>query len=157
GVPLTWWALRPSLIMPTSKSFAPSSQRYWRPLEQYLQRPQLGRNDIDTWSPGFTLVTPGPTSSTTPAPSWPPMTGSPSGMSPVTACSSEWHMPATFIETSTSPCLGSSSSTSSIFQSSPTPQSTAARVVVGMSRPPVQRTCEVLHHGEADVGLAARG
>ena len=77
AAPLILWASRPSLIMPMSKSLAPSSQRYWRPVEHHLHRPQLGMNETDTWSPGSTLVTPGPTSSTTPAPSWPPMTGAP--------------------------------------------------------------------------------
>ena len=32
-------------------------------------------NDIDTWSPAATVLTPAPTSSTSPAPSWPPMQG----------------------------------------------------------------------------------
>ena len=36
-----------------------------------------------TWSPGLTLVTPSPTSTTTPAPSWPSTAGNrPSGSSP---------------------------------------------------------------------------
>ena len=47
-------------------------------------------------------------------------------MSPVTMCSSEWHSPATFHSTSTSPALGGSTSISSTFQSSPIPHSTAA-------------------------------
>src|SRR3546814_12621151 len=47
----------------SSKSLAPSLHRYWRPVEQYLHRPQLGMNDIETWSPGARVVTPGPTRS----------------------------------------------------------------------------------------------
>jgi len=43
------------------------SQRIERPIEQYRQRPQCGRNEKITWSPGFTLLTPGATSSTMPA------------------------------------------------------------------------------------------
>ena len=121
--------------MPMSNSFAPSLQRNCRPLAHHLQRPQLGMNDMDTWSPTATLVTPSPTASTTPEPSWPPITGSGRGRSPVVACSSEWHMPANAILTSTSPAFGSSSWTSSIFQSSPTPHSTAARVVVAIVTP----------------------
>ena len=63
-------------------------------------------NPKTTWSPGASQSTSGPTSSTTPAPSWPPMIGSPNGRSPVTRCSSEWHSPEPTSRTSTSPCFG---------------------------------------------------
>ena len=45
------------------------------PLAQNRQWPQTGRNEQAMWSPGASLLTPGPTSSTTPAPSWPPTIG----------------------------------------------------------------------------------
>src|SRR5215469_16744341 len=60
-----------------------------------------------TWSPFFSEVTPGPTSTTIPAPSWPKITGkSPSGSAPERVNSSVWHTPLARISTSTSPALG---------------------------------------------------
>src|SRR5204863_3706286 len=50
-----------------------------------------------TWSPFFTEVTPAPTSTTTPAPSWPRIAGnSPSGSAPERVNSSVWQMPVAF-------------------------------------------------------------
>ncbi len=84
----------------------PRSHRYCLPVAHQKHRPQAGMNDIATWSPTASDSTPGPTSATMPAPSWPPIIGniestpktsSTSGgalMSPVRRCSSEWHMPA---------------------------------------------------------------
>ena len=46
-----------------------------RPDEQNAQWPHRGRHMSTTWSPGATRVTPGPTASTTPAPSWPSTIG----------------------------------------------------------------------------------
>src|SRR5215207_6291311 len=74
-------------------------------------------NPNTTWSPGCNHDTFSPTSSTTPAPSWPPMIGSSNGRSPVTRCSSEWHIQDAASFTSTSPGPGASSSTSSTLQS----------------------------------------
>ena len=51
-------------------------------------------NAQTTWSPFLTLVTPGPTASMMPAPSWPPMYGVWTGRSPVIKCMSEWQRPA---------------------------------------------------------------
>ena len=79
-----------------------------------LQRPQAGTNDRITCWPGRTDVTPGPTASTVPAPSWPSTTGSAMGASPCMKWRSLRQMPAAPIFTRTSPALGSSSSTSSI-------------------------------------------
>ena len=45
------------------------------PERQKKQRPQLGTKERMTRSPGFTEVTPSPTSTTVPAPSWPRTTG----------------------------------------------------------------------------------
>ena len=53
-----------------------------RPRSQSAQAPQLARVDRATWSPGATCVTPAPTASTTPAPSWPSTTGTGNGIVP---------------------------------------------------------------------------
>ena len=82
-----------------------------------------------TWSPFFRLVTPGPTSTTTPAPSWPRMAGnSPSGSAPDRVKSSVWQMPVALISIRTSPALGPSRSTSTISSGLPASKATAARV-----------------------------
>src|SRR6201992_3893015 len=85
------------------------------PAWQVGQWPQDGMNDSTTWSPGAMSSTPGPTSVTMPAPSWPPRTGKPPiGMPPVTRWWSEWHMPAASIWILTSSFWGSPISISSI-------------------------------------------
>src|ERR671937_2253980 len=61
-----------------------------------------------TWSPLAKSVTPSPTSSTTPAPSWPSTSGSGSAIVPVIAERSEWHTPQAASLTDTSPRLGAS-------------------------------------------------
>src|SRR5690606_15578312 len=63
------WRLVPSVIMPSWNVARPLSHNAWRPVEHIRQRPHDGMNDDDTWSPGRTDVTSGPTSTTTPAPS----------------------------------------------------------------------------------------
>ena len=51
-----------------------------------------------TWSPGATLVTPSPTLSTIPAPSWPSTTGKrPSGSEPPSVYASVWQTPVDVI------------------------------------------------------------
>src|SRR6188474_2046164 len=73
-----------------------------------------------TWSPFLTLVTPGPTSTTMPAPSWPRIAGNrPSGSAPDNVNSSVWQMPVALISTSTSPDLGPSRSTVSMVSGAP--------------------------------------
>ena len=96
----------------------PTSHRFECPVAQGGHFPQAGTKPSTTWSPGARPVTPGPTSSTTPAPSWPPMTGRGTGMSPVSRCSSEWHMPDAASLMRTSPSLGGSSSMGSTLQAS---------------------------------------
>src|SRR4026209_2452574 len=65
-----------------------------------------------TWSPFLTDVTPGPVSTTTPAPSCPRIAGnSPSGSLPDRVNSSVWQMPVALISTSTPPAFGPSSCT----------------------------------------------
>src|SRR2546421_436421 len=81
-----------------------------------------------TWSPFLTLLTPGPTSTTTPAPSWPRIAGnSPSGSAPERVNSSVWQMPVALISTSASPAFGPSSCTVSIVKAAPALCATAAR------------------------------
>ncbi len=105
-LPPRWWRHWPSPIIGPARMVIPRSHRCWRPEAHQKQRPQAGMNDAATWSPTASDSTPGPTSVTMPAPSWPPIIGniestskiwSTSGgalMSPVRRCSSEWHMPA---------------------------------------------------------------
>jgi hypothetical protein len=107
---------------------APRSHRFWCPFEQLGHLPQDGMNPKMTWSPGCSQETPGPTSCTMPAPSCPPMTGMFAGRSPVTRCSSEWHIPEATIFTRTSPAFGGSSSISSTLHGALTSQRTAALV-----------------------------
>src|SRR5271155_2069116 len=81
-----------------------------------------------TWSPFLTEVTPGPTSTTTPAPSWPRIAGnSPSGSAPDSVNSSVWQMPVALISTKTSPGRGPSSLTVVTSSGLPGAKATAAR------------------------------
>ena len=50
-------------------------QRLVRGLWQWMHSPHWGEKRVTTWSPGPTSVTPSPTRSTTPAPSWPSTVG----------------------------------------------------------------------------------
>jgi len=95
-----------SLIIGPARVSMPRSHRCWRPEAHQKHVPQAGMNAAATWSPTATVSTFSPTSTTTPAPSCPPMHGniestpniaSTSGstlMSPWRRCSSEWHIPA---------------------------------------------------------------
>ncbi len=80
-----------------------------------------------TWSPGWSRVTPGPTRSTTPAPSSPSTIGTGiSPQEPSAACRQLWQTPLAAMRTATSPARGSSSSTSSTVSGSRTRRSTIA-------------------------------
>ncbi len=95
-----------SLIIGPARVNMPRSHRCWRPEAHQKQVPQAGMKAAATWSPTATVSTPSPTSTTTPAPSWPPMHGKSEStpktdrisgstlMSPLRRCSSEWHIPA---------------------------------------------------------------
>src|SRR5580658_4994142 len=75
------------------------------------------------------LVTPCPTSTTTPAPSWPKIAGNrPSGSAPESVNSSVWQIPVAFTSTSTSPAFGPSRSTSAITSGLAFSKATAARI-----------------------------
>jgi hypothetical protein len=65
-----------------------------------------------TESPGATCLTPSPTRSTTPAPSWPRIAGNGIGRFPARVLASVWHTPLATIRTNASPRPGSSSSIS---------------------------------------------
>src|SRR5919197_522506 len=95
------------------------SQMLGRPETQKRHRPQCGSQLRMTWSPGVRPETPGPTSSTTPAPSWPRMTGRGASWIPSTTCRSEWQTPLAAIRTATSPGPGGSTSTFSTRSGSP--------------------------------------
>src|SRR3546814_1047644 len=90
------------------------------------------------------LVTPGPTSTTTPAPSWPRMAGnSPSGSAPDRVNSSVWQTPVALISTSASPALGPSSCTVSMLRGSPPSRATAARTSMEASSRSEEHTSEL--------------
>ena len=99
----------------------PIVSRQWVgwPRSQAAQRPQLPRVVSTTWSPTCTLVTALPTSSTTPAPSWPSTTGGGNMIVPSITDTSLWHSPALTMRTRTSSCCGPRTSTSSRTSSSP--------------------------------------
>ena len=93
-----------------------------------------------TWSPGLTLVTPSPTSTTMPAPSWPSTAGkTPSGSSPLRVKASVWQTPVCVIFTSTSPFCGGATSISTICRGSPALNATAARDFIGGSPGRIRR------------------
>src|SRR5580704_15941110 len=93
-----------------------------------------------TWSPFFSDVTPGPTSTTTPAPSWPKMTGNrPSGSAPERVNSSVWHTPLARISMSTSPALGPASSSVTTSSGLPAAYPIAALVFMPVPRSMVAR------------------
>ena len=75
------------------------------------QRPHDGAHESATWSPTATRVTPSPTASTTPAPSWPSTAGHGVSAVPSIAFWSEWQTPLAARRTSTSPGSGGASST----------------------------------------------
>ena len=100
--------------MPAPFATAPGSQSAGRPSAQGRQCPQLGMNTMTTCSPRARSATPSPTSSTTPAASWPSAIGSGRGRSPLITDRSEWQRPAAPIRTSTSSRPGGSSASVSI-------------------------------------------
>ena len=67
-------------------------------------------NDDSTWSPSASSVTPGPTATTTPAPSWPRISGGAKAMVPLVADRSLWHTPQAASLIITSPACGGATS-----------------------------------------------
>src|ERR1700689_899803 len=87
-----------------------------------------------TWSPLRKEVTPGPTSTTIPAPSWPSIAGNkPSGSAPDRVNSSVGQTPLALISTRTSPALGPSKSTVTISKGLRAATATAAWVFIDIS------------------------
>src|SRR5690606_22588526 len=153
-----WWIF----VFPSEKRLVPSGMtplpcvariavhRFVFRLRHDLQLRHSGVYRGITWSPFFTLVTPGPTSTTTPAPSCPKITGNnPSGSWPESVNASVWHTPVALISTSTSPAFGPSSSTSSIMSGFPASYATAALVFM------VARVACSAHGGRGSVHAAA--
>src|SRR5690606_22094241 len=104
------------------------------PLLQNRHSPHSAVYSGITWSPGLTLVTPSPTSTTMPAPSWPSTAGnSPSGSSPERVNASVWQTPVWVMRISTSPLRGGSTSISTICKGCPAAKATAARDFRGFS------------------------
>src|SRR4029077_3749778 len=90
--------------------------------------PHDGDQFNNTWSPGRTLVTRGPTARTVPAPSWPRTAGTGWSRVPLASERSEWQTPAAARRTRTSPPAGAGRWISSIARGEPTALRTAARV-----------------------------
>ncbi len=96
--------LVPSISNPRMLFAVAGSHRFGRPARQVRHARQAGTKQNATGSPGRTCVTPSPTSSTIPAPSWPSTSGQrPSPSAPSARWRSEWQTPAAATRTSTSP------------------------------------------------------
>src|ERR1700741_5436822 len=91
-------------------------------------------NENTTWSPGARPLTSSPTSSTTPAPSWPSTSGSGSAMVPLIAERSEWHTPQAPSFTVTSPRFGGSTATDSTTTGALCARQSAAFALRGIAR-----------------------
>src|SRR5438270_569167 len=97
---------RLSITLANEKAFSPSTVKGLLSLPMLLEhmvgcpashaahRPQLESVENTSWSPAWSVVTWSPTSSTTPAASWPSTTGVGNGMVPLTTLRSLWHKPA---------------------------------------------------------------
>src|SRR6218665_1852290 len=132
GWPLYEKRVVPSGITPLPCVARTATHRLVLPLLQNRHSPHSAVYSGITWSPGLTLVTPSPTSTTTPAPSWPSTAGKmPSGSSPLSVKASVWHTPVWVILTSTSPLRGGATSSSTICRGSPALKATAARDFMG--------------------------
>src|SRR5690606_109879 len=119
----------PSGITPLPWVARTATHRLVLPLLQNRHSPHSAVYSGITWSPGFTLVTPSPTSTTMPAPSCPSTAGNtPSGSSPDRVKASVWHSAVWVIFTHTSPAFGPSRSSSTICSGWPASKATAARV-----------------------------
>jgi hypothetical protein len=103
----------PSSSVPARPWSAATSHRLRRPALHARHSPHAGTKQNATGSPTATWVTPSPTASTSPAPSWPGTIGwRPSPRCPSARCRSERQTPAAATRTSTSPAPGGASSSS---------------------------------------------
>ncbi|OLE22898.1 MAG: hypothetical protein AUG49_17605 [Catenulispora sp. 13_1_20CM_3_70_7] len=109
-----------------------STHRLPSPRRQAAHWPHGGFQHTMTWSPTETRVTPSPTATTSPAPSWPGTNGTGCGSTPVMADRSEWHTPVARMRIFTWPGPGSERVRSSrtVRVSAPVSNRTAARMVV---------------------------
>ena len=119
--PRWWWSGSPSAScqrrspdssVPAAFAAAPGSHSAARPPGTARSRRRLGTKASTTWSPAAKPSTPGPTSTTSPAASWPSTIGITRGREPSITDRSEWHRPAARTRTSSSPGPGGSSSSS---------------------------------------------
>ena len=131
----------PSSRPPVAMAPAPASQRKPWPCWQKKHWPHCGTHEMTTWSPTARPSTPSPTSSITPAPSWPSTIGYDAEERAVlTTERSEWQTPDAPIFTFTSPAFGASRSMSSMESGSLRPRQTAA---LGIGPPGVSHADEV--------------
>ncbi len=101
---------------------------------------------------GRDLVTPGPTASTMPAPSWPRTDGGFQGIVPSITDRSEWHTPAAWTATSTSPRPGSLTVSWSVTSAS-LPVKTMPRIFCSTSCRRGLRGCGVIGCQLPELGL----
>ncbi len=98
--------------MPAALALPPGSHSAARPPRHSAHSPQVGTKESDTWSPGSKPCASGPSSTTSPAASWPSTIGITRGREPSITDRSEWHSPAARTLTSISPGPGGASSSS---------------------------------------------
>src|SRR5690606_2435328 len=136
-----------------------ATHRLVLPLLQNRHWPHSAVYSGMTWSPGLTDVTPSPTSTTMPAPSWPSTAGNtPSGSSPDRVKASVWHSAVWVIFTSTSPAFGGATSISTICSGSPAAKATAARDFMGNSLARTEQERQPAAGGQSlEVGPHQRG
>ena len=102
--PRAWWRTVPSSCLPVIR-MPPTSHRFECPVAQGAHFPQAGRNPAPRGRPGRGRS---PRDPPPPPPRRPRghRSREGTGMSPVSRCSSEWHMPDAANLMRTSPCLG---------------------------------------------------
>ncbi len=90
------WSSVPSSMTACTRPvpLSASVHSHTSPIPQWWQDPQDGAQLRTTPSPGATCVTPSPTATTVPAPSWPRTAGTGTRMVPSERDRSEWHTPA---------------------------------------------------------------
>src|SRR6187402_2446278 len=133
-------------------------QRFVRSLRQWTHSPHSGAKSVMTWSPGATSVTPSPTRSTTPAPSWPRTHGAyPLGSAPEAVYRSVWQTPHATSRTSTSPDFGSARSSSWTMRGSPNSSSTAARIFTSSAHGFLHERRDLLLLGGRELRQRERG
>src|SRR5580698_9840289 len=127
GLPLNEKRLAPSGIRPLPCVARIAVHRLVLREVQLLHSRHSGVYSGMTWSPFFSDRTPGPTSTTMPAPSCPRMDGNrPSGSAPESVYLSVWQIPVALTSINTSPAFGPSSCTVSMVRGLPASNATAA-------------------------------